>query len=76
MIEFYTSPGILTERMHAFVAGDLTPVGQHLEQGEQIAVETLDIGEVHKKLVNNELVDAKTIAVLGTYFLMHPSLQG
>lgn len=67
--EFYTSPGILTERMYAFVASDLTPVGQKLEHGEQIMVEAVDIDDVRSKLINNEFVDGKTIAVLGLYFL-------
>ncbi|HVT81718.1 MAG TPA: NUDIX hydrolase, partial [Phycisphaerae bacterium] len=35
---FYTSPGILTEKMYAFVATDLTQVGQDLEDNEQIEV--------------------------------------
>jgi len=67
--EFYTSPGILTERMYAFVASDLKPVGQQLEHGEQITVEAVDIDDVRSKLINNEFVDGKTIAVLGLYFL-------
>ena len=71
--EFYTSPGILTERMCAFVAKDLTLVGQKLQQGEKIAVETVDMNEVHRKLINHEFLDGKTIAVLGTYFLINRS---
>ena len=31
LTEFYTSPGILTERMYAFLATDLTEVGQNLQ---------------------------------------------
>ncbi len=68
LIEFYTSPGICTELMHAFVATDLSPVGQRLESGERIAVETLSTAEVRRRLVAGEFKDGKTIAVLGTYF--------
>ena len=68
MVEFYTSPGILTERMHAFVATNLTPVGQNLQGTERISVKVLDTDEVRRMLVDGELCDGKTIAVLGTYF--------
>lgn len=74
LMEFYTSPGILTERMFAYVARNLTSVGQKLEDGEQITVEALTINDVHQKLISNELIDGKTIAVLSTYFLMNPSV--
>jgi ADP-ribose pyrophosphatase len=69
MMEFYTSPGILTERIHAFVARDLTVVGQKLQGGERILVETVEIGDLRGRLIRGELVDGKTIAVLGRYFL-------
>ena len=68
LIEFYTSPGICTELMHAFIATDLSPVGQRLEPGERIVVETLATDEVRRRFVAGEFKDGKTIAVLGTYF--------
>ena len=68
LIEFYTSPGICTELMHAFIATDLSPVGQRLEPGERIVVETLSTAEVRRRFTAGEFRDGKTIAVLGTYF--------
>lgn len=68
LIEFYSSPGFCTELMHTFVATDLSPVGQRLEPGERIVVETLSTDEVQRRLVAGEFKDGKTIAVLGTYF--------
>lgn len=68
LVEFYTSPGICTELMHAFVATDLTLVGQNLEPGEQIVVESLSFAEVERRLVDGRFRDGKTIATLGTYF--------
>ncbi len=68
LTEFYTSPGVLTERMFAFVAGDLQSVGQRLEHGERIVAEVVAWDRVRRWLVNGELHDGKTIAVLGTYF--------
>ena len=69
LIEFYTSPGICTELMHAFLATELTPVGQRLEPGERIVVETLPAADVRKRFTAGDFVDGKTIAVLGTYFV-------
>ena len=69
LMEFYTSPGILTERMHAFVATGLTLVGQKLQAGERIMAKPVDADVVREKLFNGELADGKTIAVLARYFL-------
>jgi ADP-ribose pyrophosphatase len=68
LTEFFTSPGVLTERMFAFVATDLKSVGQRLELGERIVAEVVDLDRARRWLVNGELRDGKTIAVLGTYF--------
>ncbi|GAG36811.1 unnamed protein product, partial [marine sediment metagenome] len=69
IMEFYTSPGILTERMYAFVAGDLTLVGQNLQGAERIVVETVDVADARQRLIDGEFCDGKTIAVLSCYFL-------
>jgi len=68
LTEFFTSPGILTERMFAFTATDLTSVGQRLEHDERIVAEVVELDRARRWLVNGELRDGKTIAVLGTYF--------
>ena len=69
LMEFYTSPGILTERMYAFTATDLTPVGQNLQGTERIVCEVLEAAAVRRMLLDGKLSDGKTIAVLGLYFL-------
>jgi ADP-ribose pyrophosphatase len=38
LVDFYTSPGVLSERMFAFVARELSHVGQQLDEGEEIEV--------------------------------------
>lgn len=68
LTEFYTSPGFVTERMYAFVATGLTPVGQNLQGSEQITVEVLALTEARRKLVEGEFLDGKTVAVLGMFF--------
>jgi ADP-ribose pyrophosphatase len=69
LMEFYTSPGVLTERMFAFIARDLVAVGQQLEADEQIEVEPVRWDRIRQLLTDAKLLDGKTIAVLGTYLL-------
>ncbi len=65
---FYTSPGILTEKMYAFVATDLSPGRQDLEDNEQIQVELATKEQILHLIEENRIVDAKTIATLLKYF--------
>lgn len=65
--EFFTSPGILTEKMHAFVATKLHPVGQRLEAHEQIEVAIMPLAELRRIMIHGDLRDGKTIAVLGLF---------
>ena len=66
---FYTSPGILTEKMYAFLATNLARGAQHLEDNEQIAVHPVTPEEAHRLIQQNQIVDAKTIATLLKYFV-------
>lgn len=76
---FYTSPGILTEKMYAFLATGLTPGRQDLEDNEQIETASFTRGEILTLIGENEIVDAKTIATLLKYFAANapdsPSLR-
>ena len=69
LAEFFTSPGILSELMHAFVATDLTHVGQQLEHGERIDVEVVEAARLRRMMREGTIRDGKTLAVLGLYFL-------
>lgn len=59
--KFYTTPGMTDELMHAFVARDLTHVGQKLEDDEEIHVHLLPVVELESMIDRGEIVDAKTI---------------
>jgi ADP-ribose pyrophosphatase len=76
LVEFYTSPGICTERMHAFVANDLTHRGQNLQSDERITVEVVDLADARRMLAGGRFFDGKTIAVLGTYFAQGAETKG
>ena len=66
---FYTSPGILTEKMWAFVATELEQGRQELEENEQIEVELVSREDAIRFIRENRIVDAKTIATLLKYFI-------
>ena len=64
---FYTSPGILTEKMYAFIATGLIAGHQQLEDNEQIRVEPLPPATILQLIRENRIVDAKSIATLLKY---------
>jgi ADP-ribose pyrophosphatase len=60
----YTSPGFCTERLHIFLATDLSRsvAGQRLEEGEQsLTVEVVPLSEAIEMIEREEIVDGKTI---------------
>ncbi|MCL4219926.1 MAG: NUDIX hydrolase [Phycisphaerales bacterium] len=62
--DFYTSPGFADERMSAFVARGLRPVGQRLEIDEAIDVLPMTGQEALGMIDRGEITDAKTIVTL------------
>jgi ADP-ribose pyrophosphatase len=65
--EFFMSPGILNERMHVYLAKDLTPGPTALESGEQITSRLTTLEEALAMIDRGEIVDAKTLAALLLY---------
>jgi ADP-ribose pyrophosphatase len=61
---FYMSPGILRERMHAFVAEDLTAGAHAREEGENIDNLVVPWSEALAMVDRGEIEDAKTICAL------------
>ncbi len=66
---FYTSPGIITEKMHAFIATGLTAGPQQLEENEDITTCPLATSELWRMIQENKIVDGKTLAVLLKYMM-------
>lgn len=64
LAEFYLSPGILDERMHVFVARNLTHVGQSLEGGEEIAPRIVPWSDAVTWATDGTIADAKSIAAI------------
>lgn len=64
LIEFYVSPGFLSEKMFVFLATDLTETAQNLEADELIEVEKFTFENLYEMIRAGEIEDAKTIAGL------------
>lgn len=61
---FFTSPGVFTERMHAFVARGLSDGPTALEAGEQIEPAEMMLDDAIAAIADGRIVDAKTIVAL------------
>ncbi len=70
---FYLSPGILDERMHLFVARDLTDGEPARELGEEIHNLIVPWQEAIRMIKRGEIQDAKSIAGLLYYHNFHRS---
>jgi ADP-ribose pyrophosphatase len=64
LTEFYVSPGFLGEKMHVFLATDLTEVGQNLEEDELLSIERYDFPTLFQMIARGEFEDAKTMVGL------------
>jgi ADP-ribose pyrophosphatase len=62
LTEFFVSPGFLTERMHVYLATELTEVGQKLEEDELLTIERHAFPALFEMIRTGEIEDAKTIA--------------
>lgn len=60
--EFYVSPGFLTEKMHVFLATELTEVGQKLEEDELLTIERHPFPVLFEMVRAGAIEDAKSIA--------------
>ena len=58
---FMVSPGFCREWIHIYLARDLKPGKAHLDPDEFLEVEKHSLEELMNKIMNNELVDAKTV---------------
>jgi ADP-ribose pyrophosphatase len=67
LCEFFMSPGILSERMHVFLATELAEGPPHREATEEIENLLLTLEEALAMIDAGEIRDAKSIAALLVY---------
>jgi len=68
---YFTSPGILSEKMDAVAAYDLVKKESALEEGEEIEVEPTPLDDAMAMIGDGRIQDAKTIATLLMYDRFH-----
>ncbi|MDD4888479.1 MAG: NUDIX hydrolase [Phycisphaerae bacterium] len=76
LIHFYTSPGVLSEPIWAFVATGLTAGEMELDPGEQLVTELMPYDAAVRMCVDGSIHDAKTLAALLTHHLRSKGGQG
>ena len=64
MIDIWSSPGILCEKLHLFMATELTPGASALEDGEDIELLLATWDEIRDMIAHDEIRDAKTLVAL------------
>ena len=64
VMKFYTSPGMLKEAMHLFVAENLTAGSTAMEDGEQIETLLIEPDRAMSMIATGEIQDAKTIIAI------------
>ncbi|MGN0526003.1 MAG: NUDIX domain-containing protein [Acutalibacteraceae bacterium] len=62
--DMYTTPALIDEVIHMYIATDLSEGEQHLDEGEFINVIKMPMSEAVEMVMNNEIKDSKTQTVL------------
>ena len=74
LFTMFPSPGILDEKMHIFIATDLTEGEQKLEDDEEVTLKKFSFRDLRIQLKANNIKDGKTIAALGYLMVFKPFL--
>jgi ADP-ribose pyrophosphatase len=64
LAEFYSTPGFCEEKLHVYLATDLTPSSQALDHDELVEVVYLPFAEAAQMLGRGGIEDSKTIIAL------------
>lgn len=62
--ELYTTPALIDEVIHMYLATDLVKGEQHLDEDEFINTLEMPLSEAVEKVMNGEIKDAKTQTIL------------
>ena len=73
---FFTSPGILTEKMYVYAAYDLQQSTAALEEGEEIELMPVPFAEAIEMIRDGRIIDGKTVAALLMYERFHRGAEG
>jgi ADP-ribose pyrophosphatase len=74
LFTMFPSPGILDEKMHIFIATELSEGTQKLDDDEEIVMKPFSFRDLRIQLKANNIKDGKTIATLGYLMIFKPWL--
>ena len=75
LLNFFASPGIMSEKMYVFAAYDLRKGTKALEPGEEIEILPKKLSEAINMIRTGEIQDGKTIATLLAYDRFYRTVQ-
>ena len=61
LCQFYTSPGVVNEKIYIYVASELEHTSQHLDADEFLKVKKFTRDQFEKLICDNRITDGKTI---------------
>ena len=64
MGEVYPTVAYCTEIIHLYLAKGLKKTHQHLDEGEFLSVEEIELSKAVELVMNGEIVDSKTVALV------------
>ena len=67
LVTLRTTVAFCDERIEVFVARNLTPSKQHLDEDEFIELKAYTMEELKQKIFSKEIEDSKTVAALMAY---------
>ena len=68
LIDIFTTVAFCDEKISIYVASDLKPSKQHLDEDEFLNVEVYTIDDLIDRIYNGQIQDSKTICGLMTYY--------
>ena len=67
LVSIYTTVAFCNEKIDIYLAQDLKPGHQHLDEDEYLNVEAYDLEELKRMVFEGKLQDSKTICAIMTY---------
>ncbi len=67
LITIHTTPAFCNEKIDIYVATDLKPGKQHLDEDEVVTYQAFTVKEIQKMILEGKMTDAKTIAAVMSY---------
>lgn len=64
LAEFFSTPGFCEEKLHIYLATDLSPATQKLDPDEQVEIVYLQLSEAIRLARSGEIEDSKTLIAL------------